>query len=158
MNSIYDFELKSIDGARMPLSQFKGQAILLVNTASACGFTPQYAGLEKLWIANKEKSLVVIGVPCNDFGGQEPDGEAAIQQFCTLHYGVTFPLTEKVGILQNTHPIYHFLTKKSENGFKDTDVRWNFQKYLLNTEGVLERVLSSATSPLDDVVMDWIAH
>ena len=157
MKSIHDFSIKSISGKTLDFSDFKGKKLMIVNVASECGYTPQYQQLQELY-ENFADKLVIVGMPCNDFGGQEPDGEAAIQQFCTLHYGVTFPLTEKVGILQNTHPIYHFLTKKSENGFKDTDVRWNFQKYLLNTEGVLERVLSSATSPLDDVVMDWIAH
>ena len=157
MKSIHDFSIKSISGKTLDFSDFKGKKLMIVNVASECGYTPQYQQLQELY-ENFADKLVIVGMPCNDFGGQEPDGEAAIQQFCTLRYGVTFPLTEKVGILQNTHPIYHFLTKKSENGFKDTDVRWNFQKYLLNTEGVLERVLSSATSPLDDVVMDWIAH
>ena len=157
MKSIHDFSIESIEGKMLDFSDFKGKKLMIVNVASECGYTPQYQQLQELY-ENFADKLVIVGMPCNDFGGQEPDDEAAIQQFCTLRYGVTFPLTEKVGILQNTHPIYHFLTKKSENGFKDTDVRWNFQKYLLNTEGVLERVLSSATSPLDDVVMDWIAH
>lgn len=155
MKSIHDFSIKSISGKTLDFSDFKGKKLMIVNVASECGYTPQYQQLQELY-ENFADKLVIVGMPCNDFGGQEPDGEAAIQQFCTLHYGVTFPLTEKVGILQNTHPIYHFLTKKSENGFKDTDVRWNFQKYLLNTEGGLEQVLSSSVSPLDDVILNWL--
>jgi glutathione peroxidase len=156
MKSIHAFSVPSIEGSTLDFSAFKGKKLLVVNVASACGYTPQYQQLQELY-DNFSDKLVIVGVPCNDFGGQEPEDEAGIQQFCSVRYGVTFPLTTKVEILQNTHPIYQFLTNKTENGVEDSVVKWNFQKYLLDTEGVLERVLGSSVSPFDDVILDWIA-
>ena len=155
MKSIHSFSAPSIEGGVLNFSDFKGKKLLIVNVASACGLTPQYQQLQELH-DNFSDKLVIVGMPCNDFGGQEPADESGIQQFCTLRYGVTFPLTAKVGILQNTHPVYQFLTNKSRNGLEDSVVTWNFQKYLLNTEGVLEQVVAPNVSPLDDVVLDWI--
>jgi glutathione peroxidase len=155
MKSIHSFSATSIEGGILNFSDFKGKKLLIVNVASACGLTPQYQQLQELHEQFSDK-LVVVGMPCNDFAGQEPDDEATIQQFCTVRYGVTFPLTAKVGILQNTHPVYRFLTNKSENGLEDSTVKWNFQKYLLDTEGGLEQVVSPTISPLDDVILDWI--
>ncbi len=155
MKSIHDFKIQNIEGETLDFSDFKGKKILVVNVASACGFTPQYQQLQELY-ENFSDRLAIVGMPCNDFGSQEPDDEASIQQFCSMRFGVTFPLTVKVGILQDTHPIYHFLTHKSENGVKDSTVKWNFYKYLLDTEGVLVRVLPSTVSPIDEVVLDWI--
>ena len=156
MKSIHDFKIQNIEGETLDFSTFKGKKILIVNVASACGFTPQYQQLQELY-DNFSDKLVVVGMPCNDFGGQEPDSEATIQEFCTLRYGVTFPLTTKVGIVENTHPIFHFLTTQSENGLKDYTVKWNFYKFLLNTEGVLEKVLPSSVSPIDEFILDWIS-
>ncbi len=155
MKSIHSFSAPSIEGGVLDFSDFKGKKLLIVNVASECGLTPQYQHFQELH-ENFSDKLVIVGVPCNDFGGQEPEDEAGIQQFCTLRYGVTFPLTVKLEILQNTHPIYQFLTNKSENGLEDSVVKWNFQKYLLDTEGVLERVVAPNVSPLDDLIVDWI--
>jgi glutathione peroxidase len=155
MKSIHDFKIQNIEGETLDFSAFKGKKIMVVNVASACGFTPQYQQLQELYEKFSDK-LVIVGMPCNDFGGQEPDDEAAIQQFCSMRFGVTFPLTVKVGILQDTHPIYQFLTNKAENGVKDSTVKWNFYKYLLDTEGGLVRVLPSTVSPFDDVILDWV--
>ncbi len=155
MKSIHDFKIQNIEGKILDFSTFKGKKILIVNVASACGYTPQYQQMQELY-DNFIDKLVVVGMPCNDFGGQESGSEATIQEFCTLRYGVTFPLTTKVGILENTHPIFNFLTHKSENGLKDYTVKWNFYKFLLNTEGVLERILPSSVSPTDEVVLDWV--
>ena len=155
MNSIYDFELKSIDGARMPLSQFKGQAILLVNTASACGFTPQYAGLEKLWIANKDKGLVVIGVPCNDFGAQEQGDSAEIGAFCQKNFGVTFPLTEKYVVKgHDAAAIYKWAGDKAG---KLGQPKWNFHKYLFGRDGNFVTWFASATSPTGPKISKSVA-
>ncbi|MBL7818479.1 MAG: glutathione peroxidase [Saprospiraceae bacterium] len=156
MASIHSISVPSIEGSTLNFSDFKGKKIMVVNVASECGYTPQYEQLQELYNHFPHK-LVIIGVPCNDFGGQEPDNEVTIQQFCSLRYGVTFPLTAKLGILKNTHSLYEFLTKKVENGVEDSEVRWNFQKYLLNTEGVLEKVLPSSVSPLDDSILNWVS-
>ena len=155
MKSIHDFSIKSLDGGTINFADFKGKRIMIVNVASECGYTPQYQLLKEVYNNFKEK-CVIVGMPCNDFGGQEPGTEAEIQAFCEKNYHIPFPMTEKVGILHNTHPIYQFLTKKSENGFQDSEVKWNFQKYLLNTEGVLEQVLPSHTNPFDEYLIDWI--
>jgi glutathione peroxidase len=155
MKSIHEFSIESIDGGTINFADFKGKKIMIVNVASECGHTRQYDDLELLyhWYG---KDLVIVGMPCNDFGGQEPGTEAEIKQFCDTKFHVTFPMTKKVGILENTHPIYEFLTKKSENGLKDTTVKWNFQKYLLNRDGYLEYIRSHHTMPFDEYMIDWI--
>jgi glutathione peroxidase len=155
MKSIHEFSIESIDGGIINFADFKGKKIMIVNVASECGNTPQYADLELLYQWHG-KNVVVVGIPCNDFGGQEPGTEADIKQFCDSKYRVTFPMTVKVDILKNTHPIYEFLTKKSENGLKDTQVTWNFQKYLLNRDGFLEYVRAPYTMPFDEYLIDWV--
>lgn len=155
MKSIHDFKIQNIEGKTLDFSTFKGKKILVVNVASECGYTPQYQQLQELY-ENFSDKLAIVGMPCNDFGGQEPGTETDIQQFCSLRYGVTFPLTTKVGIVENQHPIFQFLTTGTENGLKDYTVKWNFYKFLLNTEGVLEKVLPSSVSPLDDFILDWV--
>ena len=124
-----------------------------VNVASACGYTPQYQQLQELHEHFSDK-IAVIGFPCNDFGAQESSSEAEIKAFCTVRFGVTFPLSAKIGIKKNTHFIYQFLTQKALNGVTDSDVRWNFQKYLLNEKGELMQVFSSSVSPLDEAIID----
>ena len=153
MNSIHQFKTEAIEGGALDLSHFKGKKMLIVNVASECGFTPQYQQLQELHETFGNK-LVIIGFPANNFGGQEPGTDNEIREFCSLRYGVTFPLTKKIDV--TTHPIYQWLTNKAQNGVLDSEVNWNFQKYLLDENGQLLRTLPSSTSPLDDSIIDWI--
>ncbi len=153
MQSIHQFSTTSIEGKTLEMSAFKGRKMLIVNVASACGYTPQYAQLQELHNHFSDK-IAVIGFPCNDFGAQESGSEAEIQEFCTVRFGVTFPLSAKIEIKNNPHSIYNFLTKKELNGVEDSDVRWNFQKYLLNENGELMSVFPSSVSPLDEAIVD----
>ena len=153
MQSIHSLKTTSIEGKDLNMSDFAGRKMLIVNVASACGYTPQYQQLQELHEHFSDK-LAVIGFPCNDFGAQESGSEAEIQAFCTARFGVTFPLSAKIGIKKNTHPIYQFLTQESLNGVTDSDVKWNFQKYLLNEKGELMQVLPSSVSPLDEAIID----
>lgn len=155
MNSIHSYKTTSIEGNELALSDFAGRKMLIVNVASACGYTPQYQQLQELHEQFSDK-LAVVGFPCNDFGAQESGSEAEIKEFCTVRFGVTFPLSAKVGIKQNTHPIYDFLTKKDLNGVEESEVRWNFQKYLLNEKGELMTVFSSSVSPLDEAILNFV--
>lgn len=151
-SSIYDIKIKSLSGESIDLSKFKGKKILFVNTASECGFTGQYEGLQKLHETYKDK-LVVIGLPCNQFGGQEPGNAEQIQSFCKVNYGVDFLMTEKIdvkGISQ--HMLYQWLTKKELNGNKSSTVKWNFQKYLINEEGLLIDFFYSMTKPMSSKI------
>lgn len=137
VKSIYDIEISSIDDKRIDLSKFKGKKILFVNVASKCGYTPQYAELQKLHETYLDQ-LVIIGIPCNQFMGQEPGSNEEIVQFCKKNYGVSFLMTEKVDVKgANQHPLYTWLTSKSLNGSVDSKVKWNFQKYLVNESGQL---------------------
>ena len=145
--SIYDIEINSLQGKPINLSLFKGKKILFVNVASKCGFTPQYKELQKLHNLYEE-SLVVIGVPCNQFGKQEPGNSSEINEFCQVNYGVSFLITEKISVKGNEqHPLYSWLTNKNENGRKNSSIKWNFQKYLLNEDGELIDYYYSITSP-----------
>ena len=153
MQSIHSLKTTSIEGKDLNMSDFAGRKMLIVNVASACGYTPQYQQLQELHEHFSDK-LAVIGFPCNDFGAQESGSEAEIQAFCTARFGVTFPLSAKIGIKKNTHPIYQFLTQESLNGVTDSDVKWNFQKYLLNEKGELMQVLPSSVSPLDEAIIE----
>ena len=152
MNTLHNFSINGIDGNTIHFSDFKGKKILIVNVASECGYTPQYAQLQELY-ENAKENLVIIAFPCNDFGGQEPGSNEAIQSFCQINYGVTFPLTEKVGITRNTHPIYQWLTQQLQNGVKDSTVTWNFCKYLLDEEGQLIDFYPQNISPFDDAIL-----
>jgi len=146
--SIYDIAIKNINGEEIDLKKFKGKKILFVNTASECGFTKQYADLQKLHSEYGDK-LVVIGIPCNQFGGQEPGNASQIQSFCEVNYGVTFLLTEKVDVKgDNQHPLYKWLTKKEMNGVKSSSVKWNFQKYLIDENGNFVDYYYSITKPM----------
>jgi glutathione peroxidase len=147
--TIYDFTITGIDGNEIDLHRFKGKKMLLVNTASECGFTPQYASLQKLHELYKEK-LVVIGFPSNNFGAQEPGDEKEILSFCERNYGVTFPLTEKIDVTgANQHPLFKWLTKKELNGWNEKDPNWNFCKYLVDENGVLINFFSHKMDPQD---------
>lgn len=146
--SIYAIELNRLDGQPLYLNEFEGKHLLIVNVASKCGFTPQYKDLEKLFQENKEK-LMVIGVPCNQFGAQEPGSQEEIQNFCERNYGVSFIMTEKVDVKgTKQHELYEWLTQKKFNGKSNSTVRWNFQKYLINPQGNLIDYYYSTTSPL----------
>jgi glutathione peroxidase len=146
--SIHDLEYTSIEGETVSLKSFAGKYILFVNVASKCGFTPQYEGLETLSEQYKDQ-LVVIGFPCDQFGGQEPGGSEEIQSFCKLRYGVDFPLSEKVEVKgEKQHDIFKWLTDKSINGKKSSSVKWNFQKYLVDPEGHFVEYYYSVTKPL----------
>lgn len=146
--SIYDIAINTIDGKAIDFSSFKGKKILFVNVASKCGFTKQYKELQKLSDTYKD-TLVVVGVPCNQFGKQEPGDAAEIQNFCQVNYGVTFLVTEKVDVKgANQHPLYTFLTCEILNGKRDSTVKWNFQKYIVSEKGTLIDHYYSITSPL----------
>ena len=146
--SIYDIAIDTIDGKAIDFSSFKGKKILFVNVASKCGFTKQYKDLQKLSDTYKD-TLVVVGVPCNQFGKQEPGDAAEIQSFCQANYGVTFLVTEKVDVKgANQHPLYTFLTCEILNGKRDSTVKWNFQKYIVSEKGTLIDHYYSITSPL----------
>ena len=150
--SLYDIKIEGIDGKLLDLNQYKGKKILFVNVASKCGFTNQYEGLQELYSKNKEK-LMVIGLPCNQFGGQEPGTKNEIQSFCKLNYGVNFPMTEKVDVKgANQHPLYKWLTQKEKNSKMNSAVKWNFQKYLVDEEGRLIDVFYSITKPMSSKI------
>lgn len=154
--TVYGIKLKDIKGQELDLSQYKGKKILLVNTASECGYTGQYAPLEELANTYKD-TLAVIGLPSNDFGGQEPGTEQEIAKFCEVNYGVTFPLTTKIKILEpGIHPLYQFLTKKDLNGYADSEVKWNFQKYLCDENGRLIAMFPHNMEPVDEQIINAI--
>jgi glutathione peroxidase len=140
--TVYDFSLSQIDGKPAPLSEYRGKVLLIVNVASECGYTPQYAGLQQLHERYSSRGLVVMGVPCNDFGRQEPGTSEEIQTFCSSNYGITFPLFEKVAIKGNAHPLYQWLTANGDS------VAWNFNKFLIDRNGKLIRHFGSRTEPL----------
>ncbi len=143
--SAHDFAFKSIDGKDLPLKSFAGKAVLVVNTASECGYTPQYAGLQKLWQDRKGDGLVVLGVPSNDFGAQEPGSEAAIQQFCTARFKVDFPMTAKQAVIGGkAHPFYRWIAQELGEGAAP---RWNFHKYLIGRDGALAGAFPSSVAP-----------
>jgi glutathione peroxidase len=135
MASIYDFTARSLAGEDVPLKRFEGQVLLIVNTASACGFTPQYRGLEALHQALKDRGFSVLGFPCNQFGGQEPGDAKEIEQFCSANYGISFPLFEKVDVNgSNAHPLFNFL-KREKSGLLGKSIKWNFTKFLVDRSG-----------------------
>ena len=151
--SLYDIPLTDISGAPLDLSQFKGKKILFVNVASKCGFTSQYDGLQELYKTYKDK-LVVIGLPCNQFGGQEPGTAKEIESFCRANYGVDFPLSSKIEVKgASQHPLYKWLTSKTQNGVMDSKVRWNFQKYLVDENGQLIDYFYATTKPMSSKII-----
>lgn len=152
--NLHDFKTKTLDGNEFKFSSLKGSKVLIVNTASECGYTPQYKDLETLYQKYKAKNFIVIGFPCNDFGGQEPGSSSQIKSFCSKNYGVTFPMMEKITI--NTSPIYNWLTSKKENGLLDAKVKWNFNKFLVDENGQLVKYFESSVSPLDSKITSWI--
>ena len=154
--SVHSFKVEALDGSTIDFSKFKGKKILIVNTASQCGFTPQYEDLEKLYETYKDK-LVIVGFPANNFGGQEPGTNQEIGAFCQKNYGVTFPMAAKVSVKgKDIAPIFEFLTDKKLNGVKNTTILWNFNKFLLNEKGEIIDTFISTTKPTSDSITKYL--
>ena len=155
--SIHQFSVTDLNGELFDFSTLKGKKVMIVNTASECGLTPQYKDLQKLYDIYKDKNFVIIGFPANNFGLQEPGSDKEIATFCKENYGVTFPMMSKISVKGNDmHAVYQFLTQKSKNGLEDSEVAWNFQKYLLNEKGELVQVINPKTVPTDASIISWI--
>lgn len=153
MKNAHDFEVDGLGGQTIHLADYAGKHVLVVNVASACGFTPQYQQLQEMYAHFAEK-LVVIGFPCNDFGGQEPGSAEEIQQFCQINYGVDFPLTAKIKIrTQPAHPLYQWLESEAKSQGLAGEVQWNFHKFLLSPQGQLVGSYPSSVSPMDDAIL-----
>jgi glutathione peroxidase len=154
--SIHSFKVKGLDGKQIDFASFKGKKILVVNTASKCGYTPQYESLEKVYEQYKNK-LVIIGFPCNQFGGQEPGSNEEIAAFCKKNYGVTFPLADKIDVKGATMaPIYQWLTQKSKNGVVDANISWNFNKFLLDENGKMIAYFPSNVKPDSEEILSRV--
>jgi glutathione peroxidase len=155
--TIYQFKVKDLEGNEFDFASLKGKKILVVNTASKCGLTPQYKDLEAIYKQYNNKNFVVIGFPANNFMSQEPGTNAEIGAFCQKNYGVSFPMMSKVSVKgDDMCELYKFLTQKSKNGLQDSEVEWNFQKYLINEKGELEKVVPPNVLPTDDQIVNWI--
>ena len=155
--SFYDFKVKDIDGKDFNLSSLKGKKVLVVNTASKCGLTPQYAQLQELYENYGDKDFTIIGFPANNFAQQEPGTNKEIEEFCTKNYGVTFQMMEKISVKgDDMHPLYQWLTQKSKNGVLDSEVGWNFQKYLIDEKGNLVKMVEPKVKPNDEQILGWI--
>ena len=154
--TIYEFKVPSLEGSTIDFSKYKGKNILVVNTASQCGYTKQYADLETLYEKYKG-NLVIIGFPANNFGQQEPGTNAEIKEFCSKNYGVTFPMAEKVSVKgDDIHPLFKWLTTKQENGVMDAEIKWNFTKFLLDKNGKLVAVFPSAVTPMSEEITKYL--
>ncbi len=150
MSEFYKLSARRLDGSKQSMKDYKGKVVLIVNTASGCGFTPQYAGLEALWQKFGKRGLVVLGFPCNQFGAQEPGDEAAIGEFCSLTYDVTFPMFAKVDVNgDNTHPIFAFLKAGAPGVLGTEGIKWNFTKFLVDRDGKVVDRYASAHKPED---------
>jgi glutathione peroxidase len=155
--TIYQFQVKDIQGNDFDFASLKGKKIMVVNTASKCGLTPQYEKLEALYEKYKDKNFVIVGFPANDFMSQEPGSNEEIESFCKMNYGVSFPMMSKISVKgKDMHPVYHFLTEKDKNGLEDSKVEWNFQKYLIDENGHLEKVISPRIQPDAESITSWI--
>jgi glutathione peroxidase len=152
--SFYDFKVKDIEGKEFDFASLKGKRVLIVNTASECGYTPQYKQLQELYESYGGETFTIIGFPANNFGGQEPGSDNEIASFCEKNYGVTFPMMSKISVKGNDeHPLYQWLTNKEMNGVGNGNVRWNFHKFLIDENGKWVKELSSGVSPLDEDVI-----
>jgi len=157
-SGFYDFKVKTLEGESFDFASLKGKKVMIVNTASKCGYTPQYKDLEDLYVKNGGDNFIIIGFPANNFMNQEPGSASEIREFCTKNYGVTFPMMEKISVKgKDMHPLYQWLTDKSKNGVMDSEVKWNFQKYLIDEKGNLVDVLYSKESPGSDKVKTWLS-
>jgi glutathione peroxidase len=155
-NTIHSFKVKSIEGKTIDFSSFKGKKILIVNTASQCGYTRQYEALQKVYDQYKDK-LVIVGFPANNFGGQEPGTDGEIQEFCKARFGVSFPLASKISVKgTDMAPIYQWLTSKEQNGVLDADIKWNFNKFLLDENGKMLAYFPSSVKPDSEEILKYI--
>ncbi len=155
--SFYDLKAETIDGETFNFSKLKGKKVMIVNTASKCGFTPQYEDLQKLYKTYKDSNFIILGFPSNDFLKQEPGTNSEIKQFCTLNYGVTFPVMSKIHVKgKKIHPVYKWLTQKEKNGKFNSKVKWNFQKYIIDENGNLLNVFYSKTKPFDSKILELL--
>lgn len=148
MTTFYDFEATKIDGTTISMKEFEGKTVIVVNTASKCGFTPQYEGLETLYQKYKDQGLVILGFPCNQFANQESGSSEEIEEFCQINYGVTFPLFEKIKVNgKDTHPIYKFLKKEQSGGIFGSAIKWNFSKFVIDKKGTPVKRFTPNTKP-----------
>ncbi|MDW5288454.1 glutathione peroxidase [Formosa sp. PL04] len=155
--TIYQFKVNDLYGNPFDFSSLKGKKIMVVNTASKCGLTPQYEQLEEIYKTYKDNNFIIVGFPANNFKSQEPGTNAEIAEFCTANYGVTFPMMSKISVKGNDmDAVYKFLTQKDKNGLENSEVEWNFQKYLIDENGYVVRVVSPKTLPKDDSIISWI--
>jgi glutathione peroxidase len=155
--TFHDFKVSTLEGEEFGLARLKGKKVLVVNTASKCGFTPQYEGLQKLYEEYGGDSFTIIGFPANNFLRQEPGTNEEIRQFCSRNYGVTFPMMAKISVKgRDMHPVYRWLTSKEENGRMNSPVKWNFQKYLVDEDGNLAGMYPPKTKPFDPRIVEWI--
>lgn len=153
----YQLEAKTIDGKPFSFASLRGKKVMIVNTASKCGFTPQYEQLQELYKTYGGDNFTIIGFPANNFLRQEPGTAEEIKEFCRLNYGVTFPMMEKISVKgDDMHPVYQWLTQKVKNNVEDSKVQWNFQKYLINENGQLEKIIPSKQKPNDPAIISWI--
>ena len=157
--TLYDFKASTLEGAPFDLSSLKGKKVLVVNTASKCGYTPQYAQLEEVYNKYSGKNFVIIGFPANNFLSQEPGNNEQIREFCTKNYGVTFPMMSKISVKgKDIDPLYHWLTSKEENGVMDAPVKWNFQKFMIDENGKLVGMVPPGDLPTCDKIVNWIEN
>jgi glutathione peroxidase len=155
--TIYQFKVEDLSGNPFDFASLKGKKVMIVNTASKCGLTPQYKDLEAIYKEYKDKGFVIVGFPANNFASQEPGTNKEIETFCQQNYGVTFPMMDKVSVKgDDMCEVYKFLTQKSKNGLEDSEVEWNFQKYLINEKGELVKVIKPKTLPTDPAIINWI--
>lgn len=156
-HSIHQFKTEDLSGNTFDFASLKGKKVLVVNTASKCGLTPQYEQLESIYKQYKDKNFIIVGFPANNFAAQEPGSNEEIGAFCQKNYGVTFPMMGKISVKgDDMNEIYQFLTQKSKNSVQDSEVEWNFQKYLLDENGQLVKVISPKTLPTDESIVSWI--
>ena len=156
-NTIYQFTVNDIEGNEFDFQELEGKKIMVVNTASKCGLTPQYKGLQELYDKYKDSGFVIVGFPANNFLWQEPGSDEKILSFCERNYGVTFPMMSKISVTGSSmHPIYKFLTQIKKNGYKDSSVKWNFQKYLIGESGKIEKIIPPKKLPQSEEVICWI--
>ena len=157
IENIYQFKVTDLSGAEYDMSNLKGKKVMIVNTASKCGLTPQYKDLEAIYEKYKGKNFVIVGFPSNNFASQEPGTNKEIGEFCERNYGVTFPMMGKISVKgDDMHDLYKFLTEKERNGLQDSKVEWNFQKYLIDENGHLVKVIEPKTLPTEESIIKWI--
>lgn len=158
-SSLHDFTVTDIEGKQFDLSSLKGKKVLIVNTASKCGLTPQYEQLQKIYDTYGGDEFVIIGFPANNFNEQEPGSNEDIAQFCQRNYGVSFPMMSKISVKgDDMHPLYQWLTQKTKNGVLDSEVSWNFQKYLIDEKGQLVKMVEPKVKPDDEMIVSWIQN